>query len=141
MIWMSSIYSSRVNEETRRAHGRQSFWQIFLPLILGILTAIMVIVLVVRGGAGSIERNAQTATILLAIPVMVSGLVFLFLMILLSLMLGRLMKWLPPRSYQAQKIARRINSRISQVSQVSRQPFLLFESWAEGLNRVLHRIR
>ncbi len=133
---MSSISGLRVNEETRRAHRRQTFWQIFLPVTLGVLLVITLFILVVRGGEGGIERSAQTATILLAIPVMLSGLFFLVLMMLFSLMLGRLMKWLPPKSYQAQKIAKRISSGVEQVSHASQQPFLLLESWGEALIRV-----
>jgi predicted PurR-regulated permease PerM len=141
MIWMTSIYVPRVNEKTRRAHRRQTFWQILLPVFLGILLALSLITLVIRGGGSSVERSAQTATILLSIPLMVSGLVFLFLTIFLSSMLGRLMQWLPPRSYQAQRIARRIGSGAEQVSHASQQPFLLLESWGEALSRVFQRIR
>jgi predicted PurR-regulated permease PerM len=141
MTLMASIYDSRVNEETRRVHRRQTFWQILLPVFLGVLLAISLIVLVIRSGESSVERSAQTATILLSIPLMVSGLVFLFLTIFLSSMLGRLMQWLPPRSYQAQRIARRISSGVEQVSHASQQPFLLLESWGEALGRIFQRIR
>jgi predicted PurR-regulated permease PerM len=138
---MNSIYLPRVNEKTRRAHQRQTFWQILLPVFLGILFAVTLIVLVIRGGEGSIERSAQTATIMLSIPLMVIGLVFLSLMILFSLMLGRLIKWLPPKSFQVQKMAKRISAGVEQVSHASEQPFLLFESWGEALSRVFQRIR
>ncbi len=141
MISMASISDLRVNEKTRRAHRRQGFWQIFLPVFLALLIVITLFVLVVRGGPSSIERSAQTATILLAIPVMVSGLVFLVLMALLIVMLGRLMKWLPPQSYRAQKVAQKISSGITQVSHASQQPFLLLESWGEALDRVFRRNR
>lgn len=130
-----------VNEETRRAHRRQTFWQIFFPLILAILLAVTLFALVLSGGKNSIDRGAQTATILMTIPIMAAGLIFLFLAIIASFALGRLMKWLPPHSYQAHKVAQKINSRIAQVSEASKQPFLLIESWADALARMLQRIR
>jgi len=127
------------NQKTHRAHRRQVIWQIFLPLLLSIVLAIGLFVLVLLGGSGTIERSAQTATILLSIPMLVLGFIFLFLLVVFSAGLGRLFSWLPPQSFKVQKAAQKLNSGISRVANASRQPFLLFESWGNAINRVLSR--
>lgn len=114
-------------------------WQVFLPLFLCVVLAIVLFVLVLRGGSGAIERSAQTATILLSIPMLLFGFIFLFLMIAFSAGLSRLITWLPPQSFKVQKAAKKANSGITQIANASRQPFLMFESWGNAINRVLKR--
>lgn len=127
------------NEQARRARRWQLIWQIFLPLAFGIAIVIVLFTLVIQGGSGRIERSAQTASILLAIPLLLSGFVLLFLLIALSSGISRLIAWLPPQSYRIQKAAQKINSGISGVSRATRQPFLWMESWGNALSRVFHR--
>jgi predicted PurR-regulated permease PerM len=129
------------NLQTRRAHRRQVIWQIFLPLLLGIVFAGFLFALVLRSGSGTIERSAQTATILLSIPVILFGLLFLSLLVVFSLGLGRLLGWLPGQSFKAQKAAQRFNSSVTGAANAAKQPFMLFESWGEAINRVLSRRR
>lgn len=129
------------NEQARRAHRWQLIWQILLPLVFGIAFVIVLFTLVVQGGAGRIERSAQTASILLAIPLLLSGFGLLFLLIALNSGINRLIAWLPPQSYRIQKAAQKINSGISGISRTTRQPFLWMESWGNALSRVFHRRR
>ena len=128
-----------VNEEARRAHRRQVIWQIFLPLVIGILIAIALFVMVLQSGAATIERSAQTATVLLAIPLLVSGFVFLFLLIALSSGMNRLIKWLPHQSYRAQKLAQQLNIGTTRLSRSAKQPFFLVDSWGNAIGRVIRR--
>lgn len=130
---------SSTNQKTQRAHRRQVVWQIYLPLLLGALFAIALFVLILRGGSGTIERSSQTATILLSIPVFVFGLIFLALGIMLIFGLSRLIHWLPPQSFRAQKAAQRINSGIADAANAAKQPFMLFETWGEAISRVWNR--
>jgi hypothetical protein len=70
---------------------------------------------------------------------MVFGLVFLVVMILLGFALGRLMNWLPPQSYRAQKFAQKVNSGFSNAADAARKPFLAMDSWVEAFDRMIHR--
>ncbi len=132
-------FTPSINEETRRAYRRQAFWQIFFPLLIGILIAIILFALMMRSGTGTIERSAQAATILLAIPLLVGGFALMFLLIVLTSGINRFMKWLPPKSYRAQRLAQQLSSGTTQISNVARQPFVLIESWGNALNRALRR--
>jgi ABC-type molybdate transport system permease subunit len=131
--------NQQINSKTQRAHKWQVFWQISVPLAAGILLAIFLLALSLRSGEGSIERSAQLATIALSLPIMVIGLVLLIAMIFLGFVVGRFMKWLPPHTNRAQKFAQKVSTGISHATDLSRQPFLALESWAEAFDRVIHR--
>lgn len=92
-----------------------------------------------RGGTGSIEHSAQIASILLAIPLLVTGLVFFVLLIAAYFGLNALIKWLPPQSYKLQRLAKQAGSAAIQVAMAAKQPFLLIESWGNAVDRVIHR--
>jgi len=128
-----------IDEETQRAHRRQSFWQIYLPLIAGILFAVVLFVSVIQDGTPLIEHSAQIASILLAIPIFISGSLLLFLLIGANYGVNALIKWLPAQSVKAQRLAKQVNSATTQITKAAKQPFLLIESWSNAVDRIIRR--
>ena len=128
-----------INEGARRAHRRQSFWHIWLPLAFGVVVAATLFALLMQGGATSIEQGAQAASILLAVPIFVVGFLLFFLLVVANVGMNALMRWLPPQSYKAQRWVRQITSGAVPVARATKQPFLLMESWGAAVDRVIHR--
>jgi predicted PurR-regulated permease PerM len=130
---------SAPNESTQRSHRRQVFWQIVFPLFIGALFAGALFYLALAGGAGSIERSAQIAAILLAFPALALGLGALALILILNSGVAKLIKWLPPRTTQVQRAMQGVNSATQSAADWATKPFILFESWGASLRKVFRR--
>lgn len=86
-----------------------------------------------------IEHSAQIASILLAIPIFISGSLLLFLLIGANYGVNALIKWLPAQSVKAQRLAKQVNSATTQITKAAKQPFLLIESWSNAVDRIIRR--
>lgn len=98
------------NPLTRRSHRREMFWQILLPLAAVSLGAAFLFYFLLAGGIGNIERGAQIAVILLALPTLVLGVVLLGLLLVLNIGIGKLIGWLPEKAAAAQRVAEAMNA-------------------------------
>lgn len=129
------------NPQTRRAHRVQFFWQILFPLVAGILLIGAGFIFLLTSNAGSIERTAQVATVVFAIPLMIIGILFFAVTTLLAFGLGRVIKWLPPQTYRVQRGAQGVSARIVRAINAMIRPVLVIESWLGAANAVFKRNR
>lgn len=92
------------NPVTQKAHRRETFWQITIPLIVSILIILGLAIwsVVVASGEGEISQAADASLIFLIIPTMVLALVPLILLGGLVYGMVRLLKFLPPKLYLVQ---------------------------------------
>ncbi|MEX1247149.1 MAG: hypothetical protein WEA61_01600 [Anaerolineales bacterium] len=125
--------------DTRRTHRRQVLWQILVPLIASVVLAAFLFYLVLAAGPGSIERSAQLAAILLALPTLAIGLGALAVLIILTSSVSRLMKWLPKAALRAQRAAQSLNTATQTLADWVAKPFVLLESWGTALRKVFRR--
>lgn len=90
-----------------RQHRRQTFWQVFLPVLLTVLVVLVGLVLLImlaNGGdsAGKLSVWADTSLIWLLLPVMGLGLMAILILGAVIYLLARLLKVLPTYTAQIQ---------------------------------------
>jgi predicted PurR-regulated permease PerM len=131
------------NPVTQRKHRQEVFWQITLPLALGVLLMLAagagVIVAGVRG-SDAVGRLASIAVIWLISPSMFIGLIFLVINAGLAYGLLRLIEVLPHYSRQVQDFFILIAARVRQISDAAVEPVLRSKGFAASL-RALRRKR
>jgi predicted PurR-regulated permease PerM len=131
--------STSVNEKTQRSHRREMLWQVWLPLLGGVVLAAFLCYLLIAAGNASIERGAQTAMILLAVPVIFLGIGLLVALLVLNASIGKLARWLPKQTLRAQKAAESLNSGAQKTADAVAAPFVTLESWGDAFRRLWRR--
>lgn len=129
------------NPVTRRAHRVQFFWQILFPLLAGIVLMGAGLLWLLNSNAGSVERTAQVATIIFALPLLLLGIIFFAITALLTFGVGRVIKWLPPQTYRVQRGAQGVSARIVGAVDAMLTPLLAIESWLGAANALFRRRR
>lgn len=130
-----------INLKARRAHRVQFFWQILFPLIAGALVLGGGLFWLLSSQTASVERTAQIATILFAVPMLFVGILLVVAIVLLAFGVGQVMKWLPPRTYRVQRGVHAISSRIVSAVDALITPVIVVESWVGAINSKLRRYR
>lgn len=125
-----------VNEKTQRSHRREMFWQVWLPLLAGVALSGVLAYLLVAAGRDSLERGAQAAVILLAVPVIFMGIGLLVALLLLNSSIGKLARWLPKQTLRAQQAAESLNSGTQRTADAVAAPFVAVEAWGTALRRL-----
>lgn len=128
-----------VNLHTRRAHRKEVFLQIWLPLLVLVLGLGTLVVLLIGSGVGSVEGTAQVATILLALVLGGLGLILLMLTVFMIAAAIVAMRWLPPHSYHTQVLVKRLDRTLIHGADRLVAPLVLVDSWASALKQVFER--
>ena len=118
--------------------------QVYLPLGLGVFVVALAVGLgLTAGGARGLSARgmADVSTILLLLPVMLLGLIALVGFAALAVGLERLVRWLPPRSRQAQRLAARLARRSEDVADKSVQVIVVPKAAASVLSSVWDSLR
>jgi len=118
--------------------------QVYLPLGLGVFVVALAVGLgLTAGGARGLSARgmADVSTILLLVPVMLLGLIALVGFAALAVGLERLVRWLPPRSRQAQRLAARLARRSEDVADKSVQVIVVPKAAASVLSSVWDSLR
>jgi hypothetical protein len=111
-------------------HRKQMRTQILLPIIIAALVFVAIIIitsLATFGGEGDVGRWAAISTIWLVLPVMITGLIFLVVLIALIYLMARMTALIPPYSYQAQRFVYRIESAVKRLAEMFRKPVLALQ--------------
>ncbi len=127
------------NPKTRRAHRGEVFWQILLPLFAGVLGGGFLIYLLLAGGSGSIERGAQIAIILLALPTLLLGFALLALLLVLNGGIVKLLSWLPSQAARAQRAVETVNAGTQRTASTIMRAFMKVDSWGTAARKVFKR--
>jgi len=102
--------SPQFDSLTLRAHKRQRFWQILLPIILVTLLAVVIGVFTALADAERARLWADVATIWLVAPLMVFALLCLAVVGGMIYAVARLMKIAPRYTLQAQNFVLRLTA-------------------------------
>jgi len=125
------------NAPTYRAHRRQTFWQILLPVIVTTLVLLAAgLLLALRGGAAGASLWADVALIWLILPAMVFGLLILALLGGLIYLAARVLKGTPPVAAKVQHFFHLAERAMAQVTEKIVQPVL----WVEEIKAALRRL-
>lgn len=128
-----------VNEISRRAHRRQMLWQVVLPLLVGVVLAVVLVYLLVTAGPAQVERGAQIAVILLMAPLLAVGIGVLVAVALLTGGINKLIDWLPERTLLVQRLAEGLNRGSRGLWHVVSRPFVTLESWGASIKKLVKR--
>jgi hypothetical protein len=137
----SDIVQFQSNPRSRRAHRREVWWQIVMPLLIGVLLGAAAIFGLVTGRVGNVQNAAQLATILLTIPLMVIGMLFFVLGVFLIFALGRVMHWIPAQTFKVQQLADKASQHTIRSANLLAGPLLFVESWASAIGTIFRRRR
>lgn len=118
--------------------------QVYLPLGLGVvLVALAVGLGLAAGGAGGLSAGgmADVSIILLLVPLMLLGLLALVGFTAVAIGVERLVRWLPPRSRQAQRVAGRLARKAGEAADKAAQVIVVPKAAASVARSVLDSLR
>lgn len=127
------------NPVTHRAHRGEVFWQILLPLFAGVLASAFLFYLLLTGGPVSLERGAQIAVILLALPTLLLGITLLVLMLLLNGGIAKLLNWLPPQAARTQRVVEAVNASTQKTASAITRAIMKLDSLGTAGRKVFRR--
>jgi uncharacterized membrane protein len=86
------------NAITHAKHRKEVFWQITLPMLIGLLLALLVVVVIIFSTtttAADLSRWADVSTIWLILPSLVITLIFLAILIAFTYLISVVLKFTP----------------------------------------------
>jgi hypothetical protein len=129
-------YAPEPNPLTQRRHRKDVFWQITLPLLVGVLLILVAGIGVGYAGVyntGPVDRWASVSIIWLIIPMMAVALIFLAVTAGLAYGLMRLNGLLPTYTRQLQDVFVVIETRVKRAADAAVEPALRVRSAFAGL--------
>ncbi|QYK51520.1 MAG: hypothetical protein KF701_03275 [Anaerolineales bacterium] len=133
------LYTASRHPAARRRHVRQVWLQIALPLILGTALGGFGLYALLTSQAGTATRASQLATVVLAIPLLVMGLVILLALVAAIYLLGRSMRWIPEHTIYVHRWLQQANTAILRGADYAAKPMLAAQSWANAFSRIFDR--
>ena len=123
------------NPETHKAHRRDTFRQITLPLVVGVIFVVIISVLTVLAavGDGKIQQAGDTALIILIVPLMLVTLIFTIIFAAVAYGIIMLNNTLPIYTRQAQDAFIRVRQQVQLGSDKAVEPFLKIRSFFASL--------
>jgi hypothetical protein len=123
------------NSHTEAAHKRETFWQITLPLIVGLVVVLTLAVLAVLAatGTGPIKQAGDASLIFLICPLMLVTILFAVILGAVAYGLVRANRELPFVFYQLQDIFERVRQQVQVGSDKAVEPVLKIRGFFASL--------
>ncbi len=123
------------NRVTHQAHRKESLWQIWLPLALGVLTVLGFAIwsVIAASNGGNISQAADASLIIVLTPVMLMSILLLALMVAMVYLLARVLKFLPPKMLLVQYFFMRVETGTRRASNKLAEPSLRVGSFSAAL--------
>jgi hypothetical protein len=121
-----------------REHQRQTFWQVWIPLSLGILVVLGLAALTIIGanhGSTAVTKWSHLSTVLMVIPVLFVGLIILAVLSAAIYGIAKGLKILPAYTRLVQAYAQLISITIKVRSDQFLRPVFTIRGWLAALNR------
>jgi predicted PurR-regulated permease PerM len=125
------------NPETSARSRRESWWQIYLPVLLATALGIVAFVLIVRSGDKGTSAIADLSLILLILPALIVGLVVLALFVLLVYGISWLVRNSPPYAKQAQDTVGEVGGQVRAVMDGLANGIIVARGAVAGLRALL----
>jgi len=135
------LYLSTRHPVARRRHIRQVWLQIVLPLVLGTALGGLGLYALLTAEAGNATRASQLATVLLAIPLLLIGIILLVALVAAIYLLARVMRWIPEHTIYVHRWLGQANTAILRGADYAARPMLAAQSWANAFSRIFRRNR
>ena len=130
------------NQITYRRHRREVFWQVTVPIAVGIILVAALAYLATQTTSDQTSVWADISAIWLIVPVMMITLLSLVLLLASIYLNVRLIRILPYYSRQAQKWFSLLATQISRLNDRAVEPILRFQGFRASitvLGRNIHR--
>ncbi|MDR3572922.1 MAG: hypothetical protein P4L50_03590 [Anaerolineaceae bacterium] len=127
-----------------RAHQRQTLWQVWVPLSLGILLVLVLAALTIIGanrGSVLVTKWSDLTSIIMIIPVLFIGLIILAIIGAAIYGIARALKILPAYTGLVQAYAQLISITVKVRSDQFLQPVFAVRGWLAALNRLWSIVR
>jgi hypothetical protein len=127
-----------------REHQRQTFWQVWVPLGLGILFVLTLAALTIIGanrGSVAVTKWSHLSLVIMVIPALFVGLIILALLSAAIYGVAKVSKILPAYTRLVQAYAQLISSTIKVRSDQFLQPVFTIRGWLAALNRFWSIVR
>jgi hypothetical protein len=127
-----------------REHQRQTFWQVWIPLSLGILVVLGLAALTIIGanrGSTAVTKWSHLSTVLMVVPVLFVGLIILAVLSAAIYGIAKALKILPTYTRLVQAYAQLISITIKVRSDKFLQPVFTVRGWLAALNRFWSIVR
>ena len=138
---MKVVIPEPVHESYRR-HRKQRTSQIILPVVLAVVLFLGIVVLVniaTFRDNGDVGRWAAISTMWIAIPVCITGLVFLALLGGLVYLMGRLLGVTPRYTGKAQDFVHKLAIRIRRAADTAAKPVISVNGFGATIKALLGR--
>lgn len=140
-LYSEDLFGAARHPLARRRHVRQVWLQIALPLGLGGLLGGVGLYALLAANVGNAARAAQVATLFLAIPLILIGVILLVALVAAIYFTGRAMRWIPEHTIYLHRWLQQANHAILRGADYAAKPMLAAQSWGQALRRVFQRER
>lgn len=132
------------NPVTTAAHRRETFWQIKLPLLVGVLLVVLagvgVIWAAVRG-EGDVSRWSDISVIWLILPMLLLTLIMIVLTAGMVYMVGKLLPVLPRYTHLLLGYFVQLARRVESISNAAVEPFMRVHSASASVKAFQRALR
>lgn len=135
------LFVAKHHPAARRRHVRQVWLQIVLPLVLGTALGGLGLYALLTAEAGNATRASQLATVVLAIPLLLIGVILLVALVAAIYLLARTIRWIPEHTIYVHRWLQQANSAILRGADYAAKPMLAAQSWANAFSKVFRRDR
>ena len=127
-------------EEKRKNPAGSPFWQIAMPIILGVILIVMLGVWTVLSvSPGNVSRFAEISTVLLLIPYMGLSLIGALLLVGLIVLTIKIIAGLPTYTRKILEFVDRVNATVKRVSDAAVAPVIRPAAFLSGLKGIWRR--
>jgi K+-sensing histidine kinase KdpD len=124
------------NPITQEAHRRQTFWQIYLPLIIfGVLVVITIVLALLTDDAAD-SKWADISLIFMISIAMVTFVIVIIGLVFAAYYTTQLLKVTPYYFFVVQRYSYLIEIRVKKYSNVAAEPFLRIQSFFAGARAI-----
>ena len=132
--------------QTKTTHRKDTFWQIWLPLIVSVLLilalAVVIVVSTVRDTSGDFNTKwSSISLVYLSLPTLLLALIVLILLAGLIYLLVRLYQWIPGFSLRVTDFMNQVSYYARLVCDKSVSPIVFVRSKYAGLNAILKKTK
>ncbi len=127
------------NPQVHAKHRREVFWQITIPLLLGILlllAALAGVILSAMQASGEVSQWADVSLVWLILPSLLIALIILIILVAIIYGLVILYQKIPHVASLIQFYFQLVQGKISQLTDLSARPFIQLRSFWAALDRI-----
>lgn len=134
-----NVKPEKKKRDSQVRHQRQFAWQILAPVLISlILVLVLLVFLVLNTGTAPAtnEKWAQISTVYLSLPIIAFSIIALVVVILLTWLIHKLRKAIPPYSSAVFHAFNRANQVTNRVSEKSLSPLIQSKAYIAGIKRL-----